>query len=244
MKKLLLCCVFLLAASVAFAGGINVAWGPGCWVDNPVNLKTFACDVNLGNASFTGSFAASRDIPDFVGIEVVVDLQSDATALPDWWQLFNAGACRQTSLSTSADFTAAPGGCIDPWNGLAGGGIAAYQDALFPPPPPFPMPPPNRARLKVAYAVADISPVLAGVEYYGFRATVNYQKTIGTGACAGCQGGVWICLNEIKAAGILGAERLYNPIVNSHLTWNRPWEPVAPTPAGNVTWGQVKGLYR
>lgn len=252
MKKTLLLSGLLLAltASMALAagpgGGINFAWGAGCWADNPVNLKTWVCSANTSNigAIMTGSFAPSINQTDFVGIEVVVDLQASAGALPDWWQLFNAGSCRATSLSTDANFTTAPGGCLDPWSGLASGGIAAYQTTTTAPPVPNGLP--NAARLKVAYALADSSPLAMATEYYGFKAVLNGLKTVGTGACAGCLTPVCVVLNEIKSAGVRGSvARNTTPMSNTALGWQaRDAVYCAATPTHNATWGQVKSLYR
>lgn len=246
MKRILLsvCALLALGApSVRAAAGVNLAWGAGCWTDNPVSAKTFACNTNTGSAPMTASFVTTTDQPDFVGVESVVDLQVDAAALPDWWQFFNAAVCRQTALSTSADFTTAPGGCTDPWAGLAAGGIAGYQTNTTSPPNPNPLP--SRARLKVGYAIAAPSPLTAGVQYYGYRATVSYMKSIGTGFCPGCATPATIVLNEIKAAEFTGPfERITDPLTNRCLIWNTSTVPCADVPTRDITWGQIKSLYR
>ncbi|MBI5709332.1 MAG: hypothetical protein HZC42_03385 [Candidatus Eisenbacteria bacterium] len=243
MKRSLLFCAALLAipAAPAAAGGINLTWGTGCWPDNPSVNRTFACDTDSGSSSFTGSFATSTDHPHFVGIEVIVDLQSTTSwgggVLPPWWQFFNTGSCRQTSLTVSADFTAAPGACGDPWGGLAQGGIAAYQTATTAPASGSP----NAARLKLAFALAYPSPLTAEIEYYGFRVTLNHAKTVGGARCPGCNAGVTIWLLSIKAAEDTGPlEVLTSPLNNSSITWQGGMT----VPARNVTWGRVKGLYR
>jgi len=248
MKKFLLLggawLVLSAPAAMADTGGINFAWGAGCWGENPVNSKTFACNTNTGNAQATGSFAPSANMDLFVGIEGVVDLQADAVSLPSWWQFFNSGSCRSTSLSMSSDFSSAPGtSCADPYAGLAAGGLAAYQTSGTVPPNPHPGD--NVARIKLAAALADPSPLVAKTEYYGFRLTINYAKTVGTGACAGCNTGVTLVLNEIKAANNDGtSERISTPLQNICLTWN------ASTVSCNVvgtqrnrTWGSIKALY-
>ncbi len=249
MKKLLLVGALLaLSASAATAGGVNFAWGTGCWIENPVNAKTFACDVNTGNASFTGSFLCSVAHPNFVGIEVVVDGQTAGATLPDWWQLFNVNACRQTALSTSADFTSALGMCTDPWLGLAQGGVAAWQTQLFPPPFPLNAPAANVCRLKVAYALADPNPLQPNIEYYAFRATIQYAKTVGTGACAGCTVPMTFVLNQIKAAENVvsptSVEVMTTALSNQCLNWQSGGPGCGAVPTRNTTWGQVKGLYR
>jgi hypothetical protein len=247
MKKVLLTVTLLaVTASVAFAGGLNFTWGgTGCYRENPQILKTFACNTNSGSATMVGSFATTNDMPGFVGVEVVVDGQSIVQYLPQWWDLYNGGSCRSASLSTSADFTAAPGvECLDPWNNLGAGGVGAWQTFLYPPPPPLNVPATNACRLKVAYALTEASPLIGGVEYYGFKAIVNYQKTVGT-SCWGCSWPVTFVLNEIKAAPLVGkAERINNAIDNVCIHWQGQAFPCGGVPAKNSTWGQVKGLYR
>lgn len=245
MKRSLVFGAALLAtlAAQAAAGGINLTWGTGCWPDNPSVNRTFACDTTSGSSSFTGSFTTTANMPYFVGIEIIVDLQSTASwgggILPPWWQVFNAGSCRQTSLTVSADLTAAPGGCVDPWGGLAAGGITAYQTSTTSPPVPGEQP--NAARLKVAFALANPSPLTAGTEYYGFRVTLNHLKTMGDTRCPGCNAGVTIWLSSIKAAGNNGqVEWIASPLNNGSIDWQGGMM----VPARSVTWGQVKGMYR
>lgn len=235
--------LMLVSTSVSFAG-VSLTWGSGCIVDGDVRTKTFACALNTGTNSFVGSFTPSADMSGFVGIEVVLDVQFDGvTTVPAWWDFFNATSCRQTSLSTSADFTTAPGGCVDPWSGLAGGGIAAWQTDVFPP-PQGPLPP-GRARLKIGYALADSVGLLAGTQYYGFRATFNNLKTTGTPTCAGCLTGATLVLNQIKAAPVYAApELLTAEDVNRCITWQTSVVTCSSVPANNRTWGQIKSIYR
>lgn len=247
MKKTLLLTAALLAltCSLATAGGINFTWGMGCWPETPSSLELFACDVNTGNHLATASFVISANQPTFVGIEAVVDIQAASPGLPDWWQFFNPGSCRQTSLSVSSNFTAAPNIiCVDPWMGLAAGGIAAYQTVTTVPAVPSGLP--NAARLKLAEALADPPPggIVVGPEYYGFSMTINNAKTVGSPLCVGCEIPVCLALNEIKAAPLVGnAERISTPMANQLLSWNGGTH-CDTTPSQNKTWGQVKSLYR
>src|SRR5690349_7218163 len=127
MKKILLLSGVLLAFSASMAlaaGGLNLAWGPSCWADNPAASKTWTCATNGATlATFTGSFTVGSDIPDFVGISAVIDLQANSATLPAWWDFFNPGSCRPTSLSVGADFTTTTTSCNDVFAGQAGGGI-------------------------------------------------------------------------------------------------------------------------
>ena len=175
MKRLLsLCCAlsFFGALPARAAGGFNLTWGAGCWAENPVSLLTWACDTNAApGIPFVGSFAFQTiaAASAFQSMEVVLDGQVDAASVPDWWQVFNAGSCRQNGISPSSDFTAAAGGCVDPWYGQGQGGIGAWQTETYPPPYPQNTPAPNRVRLKLAYVLVNPESLEVGPEYYGFR---------------------------------------------------------------------------
>jgi len=260
----ILTCVLLAAApTVAWAGNLNLAWNnspisEGCWPESPLNMKTFACNTNSGSATLVGSFGLPQDCPDFIGISVLLNGQSDTYWLPDWWQLYNTGSCRAASLSTSADFTIAPQTiCVDPWQVLAQGGIGAFQTALYPPPPPTAPPAHNRFALKIAYMLVDPIALTAGVQYYGFKVRFDYRKTVGTGACEGCATGMWLCLENTRVVGLSGEhdQMLTGELDNQAVTWNKQWyrpddcirlpgRSCYPTAAQTTTWGRVKMLYR
>jgi hypothetical protein len=224
---------------------VNFVWGGvGCYRENPQALKAFACDTNSGQATMIGSFAVDRDMPDFIGIEAVVNGHSWATVVPDWWQLYNAGGCRPLSVSASADFSTAPGAeCVDPWNGQAAGGVSAWYTALCPPPPPETPLSASQLRFKVAYSRADPIALPANVEQYGFKVIVDYAKTVGTGACAGCRPPAGFGLCELKVVGRTTTEFIRNAIDNNCVSW-QTYACYDVSPAQNATWGLVKSLYR
>ncbi len=238
----LACATTAFAQPVGSPGGINFSWDD-CWLAGGVAAKNFACTSNSGNSVMVGSFAPSIDQPLFVGVEVVVDLQSDTAVLPDWWQFFNLGTCRATALSATFDFSVLPGSCADPFGQPGQGGMAGYcgvgancVDARTDP---------SQSRIKAAGAIASEAALTAGTEYYGVRFAMTNTKTVGTGSCAGCATGVTLILNEIKSAEFNGQYvRNYNPIANQCITWNSGTVPCASLPARNQTWGQVKSLYR
>jgi hypothetical protein len=250
MKKLLLSVILLaLTASVALAGNLNINYGGGCWSDGtPLAAKTFACTSNTGNMQMTGSFIPTVHKTDWLGMTAILDGHTiEGVNLPDWWQLFNTGACRQASLSVSGDFTGSPQvGCVDPFSGLAAGGIGAYQTTLYPPPFPLNAPPPNRFRLKIAYGLTgEYALPVDGTEYYAFRVTVNNLKTVGTPSCAGCLTPLTMILEEIVSVSLVhGNETITLPAGNNCLTWQGGGPSCGETPALNSTWGQVKSLYR
>lgn len=247
MKKILLLSGALLAfsASMALAGAVNLAWGPSCWGDNPAASKTWSCTTNGATlATFTGSFSTSNDIPDFVGISAVIDIQANSASLPAWWDFFNPGSCRATSLAVGADFTTTTTSCNDVFAGQAGGGITAYQTISTVPPVPNGLP--NAARLKIAFAVANPVDLPPGLETLAFRGAINGAKTVGTGSCGGCATQVTVVLNDIHAAGLSGqAEDEVAPSNNDcNQAQGTSGVPCNATPTQNRTWGQVKSLYR
>jgi len=249
MKRfLLLAGAMMVVASVAHAAaGVNLNWSTsGCYSEDPTTNKTFACTSNSGSNTMTASFSPSADQPNFVGVEGLIDLQTDGVSLPAWWEFFTGG-CRPTSLSTSADFaTATQTTCVDPWQGQAGGGLTAYKTmANFTGVPEVFTA--YGARIKVAYAVAIESPLTAGTEYYAYKVTITNTKTVGTGSCAGCSTGATLVLNQIRSAESQPPntfEILTDAIANNCVTWQTSGRTCAVVPAHNRSWGQIKSLYR
>ena len=248
MKRfLLLAGAMMVVASVAHAAaGVNLTWSASsCYPEAPTPNKTFACNSNSGGNTMTASFSPSADQPNFVGVEGLIDLQTDGTSLPAWWEFFTGG-CRPTALSTSADFTLSPATtCVDPWAGQAGGGLTAYKTmANFTGVPEVFTA--YGARIKVAYAVAVESPILAGTEYYAFKVTISNTKSTGTGSCAGCTTGATLVLNQIRSAESTAGsfQILTDPITNQCITWQTSGRTCLSVPAHNRSWGQIKSLYR
>jgi hypothetical protein len=244
MKTLIVAICLLGFATAAFgARGFNLTWGAGCWRDDPVALKSFACDTNGGSATLTASFALDFDFSKFDYIECQLDLQSDSATLPDWWQFSGAGGCRQGALSTTANFAAAPGGCTDPWRGQTPSSTTYWETAQFPEGESGQrVPLPNRARFVGGYWVYPYVPIVRGVEYYAFSVTVDYRTTVGVGACGGCGTPSTIVMNGFS----FGYTNWYTtPLSNACLRWQAAGAtPCGAVPVRNTTWGQVKGLYR
>ena len=242
MKKAILLCGMLLAASatLASAAGVNLAWN-NCAGDAGVQNITFACNTNTGNRGLVGSFVVDGDIPIVNGNELVVDLQSASAALPDWWQFTTAGVCRQTALSIAAHNGA---NCPDMFEGQASMNIAAYQLAKHGLA--------NEARILCVNAVqaAAVVTLFAGQEYGIARWTITNTKTVGSPSCTGCTVPVCIVFNSASISDDVAASEVRlttaaNPGSN-YVTWqggagtNCP----AAVPTRNTTWGSVKSLYR
>lgn len=256
MRAIVLVALVLVALEVrpaAAQGGVNLAWGSGCWFENPQNLKTFACGTNAGADSLVGSFALWSDRDGIVGADAVVDLEAAAGTLPDWWQFVNAGSCRESSLSASLDFSLAPGvSCFELWPGTPTFSTLQYLTATTVPPAPGTSP--SRARIVLHAEAAAPAAVTGGTEYYLFRLSIDHQRTMLAGACPGCATSVALVLSGV---GLLrqdgGTDYACTPIANACISWQfLDSSPCVPplggdcrtVPARRSTWGMVKSLYR
>jgi len=244
MKKTLLFASMLLAltASVALAGGVNIAWGTLCYTENPVSSTTFACTVNTatGNRQMTVSFMLNSGLPDMVGAEWLIEGQSDLPALPDYWKLGIAPStdCRAGRAQFINSFVNVESEtCLD-WT--AGAGFPAPNFTWDT----------NKAHFTLGVAIDDGFPFSAqpDVEYYGGAVSLLNSKAVGAGSCGGCSAGMIFGLHTFTAAGKAGRRDDFTyPISggNQCLVWNGSTQPCdTPVPARNTTWGQVKSLYR
>ncbi len=177
----------MFAIGTPLEAGINLSWDD-CG-EAGAALKTWTCDSNTGPAfSLVASFIPPAGIASFTGVTAEVRFAAQG-ALPDWWR-HGTGLCRGTaSLLASADFTAGPSTCVDPFAGGAAGGFT-YD--FFPDP--------HRARLRVQYGLPaqDAAALAEANEYYAFRVNVTRSKTTGNGSCVACLTPVCITLNEMQ----------------------------------------------
>jgi hypothetical protein len=238
VKSLAVALAVALCAGTADAGRTSLRWN-GCPADDASDHRRFACDTDVGDHILVGSFTLDHPQEQFVGVEVVVDSRTNADAIPPWWQFFNAGSCRLTSLSAQFDFSVLPGGCADPFGQPALGGLAAYclqggncVDAYQTP---------TRARIKAAGAIAEPVALEAEVEYYAVRFRIDNAGT--TTACAGCATAMCFELHSVKAVQINGLVEIAAAFdINAIATWQSAipcYVSTIPT-----TWGQIKSQYR
>lgn len=260
-----------LLPAMARAGGFDLAWND-CWPQSGETATFFACNTNTGiAATAVGSFRPDADIPNFIVMEATLDLmssQSTPTTLQPWWQTFNSGTCRQSAVIASADFTTLPHTqCLDPWEGNAAGGISLFQT------PSGATGDPRSARIRVAFALPFPVPVSAGFDYDAFKLRINASKTVGAGACSGCDIPVCIGLSYIRlyADGMsTSVELLTQAQTNQFISWQcgattagghdeppggsfHDLIPIlctansggcAATPVKSVTWGRIQAHYR
>jgi hypothetical protein len=134
-------------------------------------------------------------------------------------------------LTDIADF---PGvSCYDIWGGAAFGGIGSYTVTG------------DRARVLIGYVVPMTSPIYipAGLEFYCFHVNITSTKTVGEGSCPGCDLALRWVLQQITVRGVGGVYEDCVTILNNNCVGWQGGHCIC-TPARNITWGQVKGLYR
>jgi len=218
-----------------------------CWLGGAASSNSdFTCDTNEGFeqlfCAFSLPFATGADA---LGVIAVVDLQSSAPALPNWWQLAKAGGCRSGNLSASGDFTQ-NAECVDPWLGQAVAEVQGFDVGE-------PRGGANQARIK---AVCGVVPALARTldatsVYYGLKLVIRNALTTGPVQCSGCLEPACLVLNSIeieRSAGAPGGNLLLQTPGAGNANWVQ-WRGAQGAdcmlvPVRNVTWGRVKSLYR
>ena len=98
-QRLSLAILLLVTASLGFAGlaaaeGLNVAWNHCLGQGTGAQNESFACDTNDGTHLMTGSFVLGAAVNQTIGLEIIIDLAAASPSLPAWWDLHNAGSCR------------------------------------------------------------------------------------------------------------------------------------------------------
>ena len=262
MKKLLVlsCALLVLSASIAAAQGINLAWRNCIAVTAGTTAAlanvNYACDgTGLANANQgrgVMSFISPAAINQFVGMQAVLDIQTDQPVLPDYWRL-GVGECREGSFVFPASLTGVGNTttCRNPWAGGSTGGGFQYNSGFESP---------ARARVQFAFARDTEVALLNGQQYIAGVFTLDTFKdfddgTIGTGQCDGCLSPGCLVLNQVELFQVAGQTPpqqdiyiLNTQATRRYVTWQGGAIPGSGCPGGtptkNATWGSVKSLYR
>ena len=232
------CLAALAAPPAAAQSGVNLSWND-CGTAGAAE-RNWPCSASTGGQLIVGSFVAPAGVIKLTGIEVVLEVQSAAPVLPDWWQ-FRSGGCRQGQLS--ANFLYSGSSCLDYWADAGGamGGLAAYAVGSSGP---------NTARVTLVAAVDQLQAVAvrSGGEYFAFNLAINNARTSGPGACAGCGQSACVVLNSIRLTQPLGVgDFALNGAANRNFVVWQGGGAGTCHGAGtkqNATFGQLKSLYR
>ncbi|MGH7741280.1 MAG: hypothetical protein ACRENS_04585 [Candidatus Eiseniibacteriota bacterium] len=250
----LICAVTLLpVAARASAPGSGVAPLSGIsltWSDCPGGATaaadySYACSGNGDVITLVCSITPSQSISNVLGAELVVDIQSPDSALPDWWQLggMGSGGCRGGVLATDFDFAGNPG-CTDAWNTFGFGGIQEFSVG----PPDHPLL--SQARIKATAAVtSDHALTLsAGVHYGLIKLVISSAGTVGTPACGGCSTPACLVFNSALLRVLPPASdvTVSNPQApgSNWATWQGTGANCSAVPVRRSSWGSIKTLYR
>src|SRR5262245_30920823 len=183
----------LCAASAAAAPGLRLSWDH-CAADGLVANKAFACDTNAGVELLFGSFELPVDVPGVSGLEIAMDIAPTSELLPAWWEFVTVGTCRAASLTLLAVPPVPPTACADLLGDGAGGGFGTFHIGFDGP---------NIVRLTAAIATpAPYPDATLETDYFGFALVIRNQKTVGAGACAGCDVPVCVGLAEIRVLSV------------------------------------------
>ncbi len=253
MKKLVLLCVLLLATGASAAqAALHLAW-TDC--GGATNLDD-ACTSNTGSFDIVASFDAPAGSTAITGEQGVIDVQVDGGAVPPWWQAVVTGSCRGSAVSVM--YTNPGNSCADYFNtvGVPLGGIG-YD--YYPVSPTIA---PGRVRIRTVSSIAtpaatsfENAGIAAGTNTYLLTIRVKMTKTVGAGACAGCDlAACWVLQNLLvtQPAGVGDYFFLTTDGSGAYVEWQGgavgagPFGSGCPgaTPAARTSWGQLKGLYR
>lgn len=250
MKRTLACvgaCAVLLAlgAPTASAGtGLNLAWSD-CTGDGGARDMTFACNSNTQVFTLVGSFfVPDGTVLNMTGIMARVEVSTGTSTVPAWWSLFNLGACRQNALAADAAVPSSAASCVDPWGGAASGGVCTVYspDGIYA----------DGIAVCLTLPVGGVQPLSPGTEYFAFSLRINSERTVGPGACSGCDLPACIAWQQLaiyQEGPPAPTPPLYLQGGGQYLvTWqSAPLNGgacLAATPAKNRTWGAIKTLYR
>ena len=232
-----------LSCSSAYAVGLNLGWSRSSVNDCPSSgLSTVdrssACATNAGYNVLIGSVIVPPGLEQVVGIEVLLDYQTDAPILPDWWRFDQAGCHLRAGILNSAfDPVLDDGVCHNGWD------VFATSGAWFEPDSPFPGS--GHVRLVTATLPENGLAWPAATEWYAFRLVILNAKTTGVGACAGCNNSALITFNYARISNPTGVGQ-DAVIVDADPGGRKSvtWQGGGIVPARRATWGQIKSLYR
>lgn len=238
--------VLVPGVSHAQPAGVALRWDR-CHGEGGRSIRSFACDTNAGEETLVASFMTGANMPAVTGLESRVDFWlcpdqhphgcTPTQPLPEWWHFRNAGSCRRSALRLSPVTDTESPVCPDWASGQASGAIGAHQVDFAGP---------GTARIALITAVPQASaPTLDGTrEYFAFTLRVTHDRTVGDGACGGCQLPLRIILDSINVVTPVPEDnrRLSGPLdhVDSNLVI---WSP-AVVPTRKASWAGVRALFR
>jgi hypothetical protein len=238
LKRFVMALVLFAAASSAHASGMALRWG-SC--EGTAN-RNFACDTNTGAEVLVASFSPPGGVGALSGVAAYGHISSAQGNLPEWWQMYDNGACRSEALGTSFVFFDETQ-CEDPWNAQGAGGIASFRsdgqgvDFL----------------IGVAVPARYVRAASSGRTYVAFKLIITHDQSTGGGTCAGCQTPVCITLERMTLgqpteSGYREVELTQGISGMGGASNVATWQGGTPTCGAGApkpsTWSQLKKRYR
>jgi hypothetical protein len=249
--------LLLLSGSLAHAQtGMNLAWNNCITQGSAAEDKAYACDGASNGTPFkiVFSFFAPVALPQFVGIQATLDVQTSEASLPDWWRL-GVGECREGNFSFPGSLsgigTGTTGVCQNPWSGATtGGGMIWYSDG-------------NGdtivaglGRAKLAFARTNERALVVDQQYVGGVITLDSFNDVDTenGVCTGCDLPACIVLQQVELFQTAGATNgdvhlITTAQYRNHITWQGgaiggDGCPFGSQQLSNQMWGSIRAIYR
>ena len=273
MVRTLIASGILLALSSRACGaaypqvpGIDVAWHNCIGLPGAAQNLDYACDGSRDGNPFrlVVTFTPPVDLPQFVALQVTVDVRTESARLPDWWRM-GPGECREGGLlfteRRSGIGTGTTGACIDPWDpdrDSTGGGFQWTSEHRFY--DPYPIVEPGRGFLILAIAQSHTAALQKGQRYLVppilFDPFNPMDPEVATQeSCPGCATPACLVVNQIELDQVAGQIPPQQDIVVLNLPIERlfvTWQgggigglgcPLA-LPTKRATWGAIKAIYR
>jgi len=256
-KALILTAALLVCAAPAFAG-LDVTWG-NCGPEGGTSDVVFNCGNPSGLYTLFGEVSSPVTITGFVNMDIIMDIQADAAALPPFYSfqdpVLNTTGCNAGYIFEDARPAATCGGTGVLWGPVFNTGQLGTPVIGFAPGgTPIPNAPadPARGRWKGTIFRPATQPTTlnASTRYFGFQMQLF---TALAGSCAGCSTPIQWVWNEASlgsVAAVTGVEAA--PVivtdpgnVSNQATINGGGGiPPGATPTQNKSWGALKSLYR
>jgi hypothetical protein len=240
-------CLLAVGPSAARAvEGLYLTWndcesGAGATHDH-----SNVCVSDSNQQSLYCAFSLPAPVDSVLGLEIVVDVQSAAAVMSNWWR-FDVGGCRAGNLRAGFVFPS-PSPCANFLRGNASGGLQGYTLNK-------PYGGANQARIEVAASLLESVGGYASLgsdsTYYAACLTITNAHASEPGACVGCLEPTCLVLNSItvlRQPGAVGGNQVLSvpgPGQANWATWQGGLDAnCAAVPARAVTWGRIKSLYR
>ena len=231
-----------VAPAAADQGAIHLGAGDCYAAGSSTAALTNSCQSNTGLIKLVASFTPPVMIPQFCGLEAVVNVFSAGTTLSPWWHMESSPSpgCRAGRISVSFDFTSGPGTCEDYWAGRAMGGMdyGVNKDGLGP----------NSARILMICAVDETTtgPINPPTEYYGFSIVIQRSQSSGVGSCEGCLDKACFALSYITLGQVAPLpEYTITQGVQQVVPYNGGGGPnCAIATTQKSSWGAIKSIFR